>query len=273
MYLNKLLSSVFTLASFFFCFSCTEVIELDLNGSDSQVVIEGSIGTNADSVLIKITKSVNFEDGNTFPFVENAVVTISDDAGNVETLIEKSPGIYSSSTFLGVEGRTYFLDVNSESKSYTSHSTIPTQINFDSLLVEQTNSAAGPGGGQGARISYKVTVQYSDPAGETNYYRFVEYHNGEPQGSIFVFDDRLTNGSSISIDLISFNRKLNSNDTLTIEMQCIDKAVYEYFHSFGNLFGGPQNSSTPANPYTNIIGSKLGYFSAHTTQKKSIVIQ
>jgi len=106
-----------------------------------------------------------------------------------------------------------------------------------------------------------------------NYYRFIEYHNGEPKGDVFVFDDIITNGNSVSIDLVSPDRELNSGDTITIVMQCIDKPIYDYFHGFGNLFGGPQNASTPANPYTNIDGSQLGYFSAHTIQSKSFIIQ
>jgi len=37
--------------------------------------------------------------------------------------------------------------------------------------------------------------------------------------------------------------------------------------------GGPANSSTPANPYTNIEGTELGYFSAHTYEMKQSVIE
>jgi hypothetical protein len=55
-------------------------------------------------------------------------------------------------------------------------------------------------------------------------------------------------------------------------MQCIDKAVYEYFESMGNVNMGP-NSSSPANPYTNLKGAKLGYFSAHTVERKYITIK
>lgn len=253
--------------------SCTKVIELDLNSSDPQTVIEGSVATTGDSTLIKITKSINFDESNNFPWVENAIVTVSDDVGNSETLVEKSPGNYSSSTFIGVVGRTYFLNVNAEGVFFTSQSTIPTQVNFDSLIVEAVTTTGGGGPGGGGGTSHRVTVQYTDPTVETNYYRFIEYHNGEPQSNIFIFDDRLTNGNNVSAELTSFNRNLNTGDTLAIEMQCIDKYVYDYFYSFGNLFGGPQNSPTPSNPYTNIVGSKLGVFSAHTIQRKYFIIQ
>lgn len=269
--MKKLFSiTIFTVLLFT---SCTKVIELDLNGSEPQTVIEGSIGTTGDSTLIMITKSVNFDESNNFPWVQNAIVTVSDNAGNSEILIEKSPGKYSSSTFIGIVGRTYFLNVNAEGKIFTAQSTIPTQVNFDSLIVEEVTSSGGGGPGGGGGISHRVTVQYADPGVETNYYRFIEYHNGEPQSNIFIFDDRLTNGNNVSAELTSFNRNLNTGDTLTIVMQCIDKFVYDYFNSFGSLFGGPQNASTPANPYTNIVGSKLGVFSAHTVQSKYFIIQ
>lgn len=254
--------------------SCTKVIELDLNDSDPQTVIEGSVGTLGDSALIKITKSVNFSNPNNFPNVTNALVTISDTIGNSELLLEKSPGIYSSATFVGVAGMKYNLEVKENGKLFTSTSTIPSKVNFDSLIVvKSTSTGGGLGGGGQVGTTYKVTVRLKDPANESNYYRFVEYHNGKMQNSVFIFDDRLSNGQAISSDLMSFNRDLNSGDTITIEMQCIDKPVYDYLKSFANLGGGPQNSSTPANPYTNIEGSKLGYFSAHTTQRKTLVIQ
>jgi hypothetical protein len=57
-----------------------------------------------------------------------------------------------------------------------------------------------------------------------------------------------------------------------VEMQCIDKPIYEYFNSFGNLGMGP-SSSTPANPTTNLDGAVLGFFSAHTSESKSIIIK
>ena len=70
-----------------------------MNSSEPQTVIEGNIGTTGDSTLIKITKSINFDESNNFPLVQNAIVTVSDDAGNSETLTEISAGNYSSSVF------------------------------------------------------------------------------------------------------------------------------------------------------------------------------
>lgn len=273
---NKL-NIVVVLTSIFFFISCTKEIDLDLNTSDPQVVIEGNVTNNIGNSSIKISKSVNFDESNEFPKVENAIVTLTDNMGNSEILNETNPGYYTSSSHFGLSGRTYFLAVVTEGRTLTSFCAMPSQVSFDSVIVNEViggggPGGGGPGGGGGSSTSYEVIVKYSDPAAEKNYYRFVEYLNGKQTGG-YIFDDRLSNGLTLENALWRFNRKLNSGDTLKIEMQCIDKTVYEYFNSFGNLQGGPQNSSTPANPYTNIIGSKLGYFSAHTVEIRQVVIQ
>ena len=256
-------------------YSCTKEIEIDLNSSDPQIVIEGSVPANGEKATIKISKSVNFDESNVFPEVRNAVVILNDNAGNSETLTETSPGIYQSNLITGVVGRTYYLDVNYEDKKFSSTSTIPTLVNFDTLIVEKsTSSGGGPGGMTGSSSSgtlYNVIVEYTDPSNENNYYLFLEYVNGVYKGN-YIFDDRLTNGVLVQANLNNSKRTLQTGDILEIEMQCIDKSVYEYFNSFGNLDGGPMNSTTPANPYTNIQGSVLGYFSAHTVMRKIFVV-
>jgi hypothetical protein len=247
--------------------SCTEEIDIDLNSSDPQIVIEGSVSTTGESV-IKITKSVNFDESNDFPNVRNAFVEISDNLGNSEILLESSEGIYSTTSFGGVEGRTYSLNVQVDVKTLESVSNIPNHVSFDSLIV---NKASVPGfpGAQENDLYYEVRVQYKDPADEVNFYRFVEIVNNEITNS-YVFDDRLNNGEYVTVPLMDFSRELLPGDVLKIEMQCIDEFVYEYFNSLGNTLGG---SATPANPYTNIIGSELGYFNAHTSEMKEKVIQ
>ncbi len=87
-----------------------------------------------------------------------------------------------------------------------------------------------------------------------------------------VNNDRLTNGNQIEAFLIVFDDKLKTGDTITVEMQCIEKPVYEYFSSTRSS-GGPGGSSSPANPYTNLQGAILGYFSAHTVERVDYVLK
>lgn len=259
-----------------FVLSCTKEIKIDLNSSDPQIVIEGSVPANGEKAKISITKSVNFDESNIFPKVQNAIVILNDNIGNSEILTETSPGIYQSSGITGIIGRTYFLNVTCENKKFSSVSTIPNQVNIDSLIIKKsTTSGGGPGsmiGSGGSGTPYDVIVNYTDPVNETNYYRFLEYINGNYKGN-YLFDDRLSNGNVVQTNLKDMKRTLKTGDTIKIELQCIDKAVYDYFNSFGNLDGGPMSSATPANPYTNIQGSVLGYFSAHTVMYKTYVIK
>jgi hypothetical protein len=255
--------------------ACRENIELDLNSSNPQIVVEGSVAVDGPT-RISITKSVNFNDNNSFPTVSNATVIISDNIGKPDTLKESKPGIYTSSKIIGIVGRTYSLTVKANDKTITSSGTIPNPVKFDSLNVMPPQGGFGGGGFGGGNTQtgtlYFVRVKFNDPENETNYYRFVEYINSKPTGNIYVYDDRLNNGKTNDKTLLNFTRYLVKGDTVTVEMQCIDKAVYEYFNSFGNLGMGP-SSSTPANPYTNLNGAVLGFFSAHTVERKQVIVK
>ncbi|MGD9327334.1 MAG: DUF4249 domain-containing protein [Cyclobacteriaceae bacterium] len=267
MKITKNTSSHFLIVTLMILSSCTEVIDIDLNSSDPQIVIEGSVSTKGESV-VKIAKSVNFDESNDFPKVQNAIVELSDNLGNSEILVESSEGIYSTTSLGGVEGRTYSLTVQTDDKYLESVSTIPNHVSFDSLIVTKASVPSFPGV-QENELYYDVRVVYNDPIEEVNFYRFVETINNEIVRS-YVFDDRLNNGEEVNVPLLDFSRQLVPGDVLEIEMQCIDEFVYEYFNSFANTQG---SSATPANPYTNIIGSELGYFNAHTSEGKEKLIR
>lgn len=248
-------------------FSCEKIIDVNINDSDPQIVAQANVSDNGKAKVI-LTKSINFDETNEFPEVENAIVVISDDNGNSEKLIETEKGVYTSNTINTVIGETYYLNIKSDETTLTSFSKIPKKINFDGLFIVPGESFNGPG--QPTEEILNIFVKYEDPVDEDNFYRFKEYINGKMTKTYF-FDDLLTNGSTATTLLRDRERDLNSGDTLRIEMQCLDKSAYDYFSSFG-LNRGP-NSSTPANAVTNIEGSQLGYFSAHTFDEKIVVIR
>jgi len=253
---------------------CTENISLDLNSSDPQIVVEATIPTGMKARVV-LTKSVNFDAENKFPAVKNAIITLTDNVGHSEIMREYSPGVYFSDSIVGIIGNVYSLSIKTDDKTITSSCTIPNQVKFDSLIVTKAETFGSKMGDNSTEkgILYDVKVQFKDPASEKNYYRFVEYVNGISTGKVYAYDDRLTNGKKNEKNLRNFTLNLNEGDIITVEMQCIDKAVYDYFNSFGNVTMGSQNSSTPANPYTNLAGCTLGYFSTFTTEKKQVIIK
>jgi hypothetical protein len=122
-----------------------------------------------------------------------------------------------------------------------------------------------------------ATVGYTDPAGVSNNYRFVQYLNGIKDPAIFWENDEFTDGQFVStqldtgVDKKDDPRNIKSGDTVMIEMQCIDSAVYKYWYSLHFNGGDGGNIATPANPVTNLSGGALGYFSAQTVNRKTVI--
>lgn len=251
--------------------SCTEIIELNINSSDPQLVVEGGIGQDEFAEVI-LTKSINMDADNTFPAVENAVVTIKSQEGETEILTETKPGIYQSMILKGKAGMEYFLTIDALQNSITSESLIPTKVAIDSFNV--VNSIYPGGGapiGSMPAYFYEITVGYNDPVDESNYYRFLIYVNGVFQSSNRIFSDKFNNGNKITSNLIIYDEEIKKGDTIRTEMQCINKKVYDYFESMNN--GRMGGSSTPSNPYTNLNGGVLGYFSAYTVERREYVVK
>jgi|WetSurMetagenome_2_1015567.scaffolds.fasta_scaffold240970_1 hypothetical protein len=249
--LSVLLLSVLT--------ACEEVISIDYKTSSSQVVIEGNVYDETGPYTINISKSVAIDDPSTYPPVTGATVTISDNAGNAETLAETSSGIYQTSTLQGTPGRTYTLTVTADGQTYIANSTMPAAVEIDSLYSSK----------MGDTEIHQVNIDLTDPADIQNYYRLVDVVNGKSLGNDLIANDELSQGKEIKGTLFYNEEDLKAGDILTIWLETIDKGVYTYFNtaSLSN-----QNSATPANPKSNISNKALGYFNACSVRKKSIVI-
>jgi len=252
--------------------ACTEIIDVDINSAKPQTVVEASIALNVPAKVI-ISKSIDLDQPNSFVGIENAIVKITNNTGKSEILKETKSGIYSSTTIFGEKGKTYTLSIQNGEESITSLSTIPNLVPIDSFKVEKSIYPGGGGPmGDMPNNFFKIKVKYTDPINEKNYYRILLTVNGISRSESAIFEDRLNNGKQGETTLNLFDSNLKSGDTIGIEMQCIDKNVFEYFKSMGNSAMGPRNSSSPANPYTNLEGILLGFFSAHTVERKEYVL-
>lgn len=241
--------------------SCTKTINVDLKNADSRLVIEGVID-NVSRAEVSISKSVTFSSSNTFPGVSGATVVVTDNAGNTYTLTETTTGKYTNPGLTGVPGRTYVLNVNVDGGSYSATSTMPQVVPLDTVLTERLVF--------GAEAIVTIKPQYKDPAGFGNYYKFYKKINGVLFPSYWVFDDRLNDNGISTRPMIQIDSTIEVNDIVEVEMQCIDKNTARYFQS---LLDVQQGSTVPANPDTNFSGGCLGYFSAQTSQRKSVVVR
>lgn len=243
--------------------SCTKVIDVDLNSKDPMIVIEANISDQPGPYTVRLTQTVNFSEANVFPGVSGAVVTISDDLGNTETLVETTPaGTYQTSTTQGVPGRTYYLNVVANGKTYTAESKMPPLVTLDTVLVEESSAFGGS--------LFYIFPFFQDPQGLGNSYRCIQTVNGDRVEGSTLFTDDFSDGLINGQPIVAFDDSLGTGDSLSIELQCIDRPVYLYFFSLEQTTTG--QTGAPANPVSNITNGALGYFSAHTSRTKYTIL-
>lgn len=247
--------------------SCETIIDIDLNSTDSKIVIEGSITNEPGPYTIKITQTTDYFIPSNYPTMQNAIVNISDDEGNIDTLIEIEPGIYQTTSIQGAIGRTYNLYININNQEYIASSYLPPSTPIDSLAYfESPFSPHNTGDG-----NFRVSCYFHDNENEENYYRLKLYRNSILSESFYLLDDQLQNGRDIDFGRLQDGIKLN--DTVVVELINIDKDVYDYFNTLSSIVGsGGMSSSIPANPNSNISNEALGYFGAYSFTRDTIII-
>lgn len=245
---------------------CEKVVNANLRSAEKKYVIEGVV-TNGDTCRVKVSATSNFSDSNNFNGIDSAQVQVSDNGGIPITLPQAERGVYET-ILSGIPGHTYQLKVRINTTVFTANCTLPQPVNMDSLFVNQVAF--------GGRNHYVANVVYADPVTKENYYNFVEYVNREQMADVFVNSDNLSNGRIVQFTLyapteLQVDDNITTGDTVTVEMQCIDAAVYKYWYSLNAGASGSDVLATPANPLSNISGGALGYFSAHTIQSRTII--
>lgn len=247
--------------------SCTKVIDLKLGNDTGKLVIEGKI-TNATGLqTIKLTTNVPFTNTNVYPPVTGAAVSVTDQSGKNYLFTETTEGTYSNTQLTGVPGNTYFMTVTTGGKTYKASSVMPGVVRLDSLTAKKSTFNSSDNQRQ-------ITVHYTDPAATANQYHFLMYVNNVEVKSVFADNDEFNNGRTVSLDLREQDIDVYPGDTVTVEMQCVDPAIYTYWLALMQQSGnGPGGSVTPANPPNNITPAALGYFSAHTVQTATIIVK
>ncbi len=249
-------------------FSCEKEIDIRLDGVEKRYVVEAVVTDEEGGSKVLISQTKDFDEDNTRATVSGAIVSMSDGTNSID-LEETAPGEYTSPTWLGTPGTTYHLRVQIGDEQITASSTMPDLIRMDSLYIREELIFG--------EIQKLATIDFMDPFGVPNYYRFVLYVNDRKIKQIFAFNDELTDGNANSLSLYVLTEaeddedKIKSGDVVRVEMLTTDAAVYKYFFSLANSATGDSNSATPANPVSNLRGNALGYFSAHTIQRKEVV--
>lgn len=242
-----------------FFMSCEKEIHVDLHSSEPRIVIEGQIQLDS-LATVMITESKDYHTDNTYNTINGAIVSISDNAGNSEILIQNADGIYMAQNMRGVVGQTYYLSVKIDEVKYTSMSTLPTAVSIDTVTMYNIPALDYP---------YPMVI-FQDPPIEKNFYRCRYYVNGK---RILIDDDLVDtkdrNGFTVERILPVFedrndDKKIVRGDIIKVELHSIDESVYRYFEALAKI------ETSLTNPTTNIEGGALGYFSAYAVDTMTI---
>jgi hypothetical protein len=250
--------------------ACEKVIEIDLNTSTPQVVIEANLIPGTHVFTVSITETGDYFKSTIPTPINNAVVMLQEENGEKQAIPFISNGQYSK-TIVATEGKNYTLTVTIGEKTYTSKSYLPPVVQLDALSLEL---APFQGLGSDKDSTYNVYINFSDPAPEGNNYRLVMTVNDTIvplSEEVVVFNDKNINGNNVNANA-SF-KTFKKGDHVSIEMRSIDAKVYDFYYTLSNIVidnGG--FSAAPANPNSNFTGGALGAFIAYSSSSAAIVI-
>ena len=161
--------------------SCKEIFYPDEIISNEGIPVIQGIILEDKTPEVKLTWATYYED-KTLSYITDALVWITDDAGNNETLEETAPGIYTDigGDFTGVSGRTYTLHVEIPSSGLTYEST-PERISLppdlDSLFAVPVERTVAEVSSLGNLITREkkgldVKISLSMNSDSTRFFRF-----------------------------------------------------------------------------------------------------
>ncbi len=274
-----LIRSLFFISLSLIIISCEDVIEIELTGVEPSIVIEAGISDDGSVSSAIITKSTDFFEPGVYEKVSNAIATISDNEGNSYQMIEVDDGEYQTDLITGQSGSTYSIEINAEGQIYNAESSMPIKMALDSLSLELAHSRPNEEEGE---ERYFLHIYFKDPPGIDNYCRFRIIVDGEHLTGFIVYEDKFTDGNDMDVRIILDNKDLDLQigDRIGVELLSIDKAGYDFYktansvNASGGSNGRPSNSgAAPSNPVTNWNNKALGFFSAYTVSKDSIIFE
>lgn len=253
--------------SIIFSFGCLKVLNINITNPNAKIVIDAVITDGAGPYFVNISRATNINQASVYSTKDSAKIYIWDNFGQRDTLIKVTDGLYQTRNLSGITGRTYFIEVHIDNNIYTASNKIPNRINFEKIDLDSISF-------NGLKI-YTIIPTFTDPPTKGNYYRFVQKINDSLDNAYYLLNDDVNNGLVNKTPLIAVNAalRIKRGDSVRVEMQCIDKAEYDYFTNLSQQTNfGINANSAPSNPISNFSGNVLGFFSCHSSQYKSMGI-
>ncbi len=231
-------------------------------------VIE-AILTNEPAVQkVKVSYSVSLSDSNSCLPVEDARVRVISDDGDTLEYVHHSDGWYHSAVCAAKPAVGYTLEVNIDGTTYKSSGEVIEMNGIDSLYCRYEKESALRDAG------YYTYMNAGGVMPDTRYYIINASCNDTLKtigSEIWIFgDDLVENINNIKLPL-----SFEENDSVTIELLSISKAMYDYYYklAYEVLNLDLSNISYRTNLPQLFQPAAQGYFQVSAVSRKSIVVK
>jgi len=192
--------------------SCTDVVDIEVQSSQSRLTIEASLdwekGTLGNEQTIKLSSSTDYYDTSTNTSVTGASVKVANDNSGVEFLFtDQNNGNYTTSSFVPVVNQSYTLTVDYNGETFTATETLMPVVDISELSQSTEEGFSDD--------VLEVNIAFEDPVEEENYYLIKLKERGDLLVELFDVDDEFTNGNEIKL----FYEKEEDTDTNTMEFE------------------------------------------------------
>lgn len=248
--------------------SCEKTVVLDLDQTESKVIIEGLVTNKPGYQYVKLSRSVDFYSSEATPRITDGIVTVSDDEGNVFAF-EHNPGGDADSTgfykpetpFVGEIGRTYTLQVLIDGVEYQASDYLYPVTAIDSIRYRVNQNEKDDPEEEGRY--FELLLFTKEPQETKDFYFFKMYRNDsltyDSDSDIYYSDDRFI---AENIDGIALPVFFSEGDTGRMEMYSISRNGYIFYNDLWSLLNndGGISGPPPANPRTNLNNGAMGFF-------------
>jgi len=277
------LKSIFAVFVLMFTLSaCQDVVQFQVEELDPKIVVEGQVSNNPQDNYIKLTYNQDFYDSGAVKPATGLTVTVFDDLGNNEVLVEtpSNSGYYPIKT-LGVIGRSYSLSIKTADKEYRSEpQKLMAKAPLNYLIQHEytVNNRPIPFIPPGIYALFG----YTDDASTTDYslVRLAINDTLLKDLSYFtVVEDRFISGSTV--DSIAFGKRFKVGEKVTIEHRSISKGAFDFLNQVGAQLGSAGSPfEVPPGPIRgnlrNVADKEdycLGWFGVCDVRRDSITIR
>ncbi|PWK28136.1 uncharacterized protein DUF4249 [Arcicella aurantiaca] len=280
-----------------FLISCEDVISLDVQKTDPYLVVDGSITNLAGEQVIRLTKSQDLLSEATPEGVKNATVKVTDNLGKVYEFKDlKNEGKYvwtptNATEVMGVIGKTYSLEIQSEGEIYKASSKLNRVPKIDSIVYKLDDANVRQTGDGKPKKGYDAQFYARDLKGVGDCYRIKVYQNGKLRNgadNIVIAYDGIANKSTFgdSLAFITPLRRLattelfNENDKIKVELLSITEAHFDFWTQLrqelnnAGLFARPaaRVPSNIINVNTNSAKQAAGWFGTSAVTSMEVVV-